>query len=162
MSDRPVLTMMVGLPGSGKSKIADELKEKATLNNFDIHLYSTDKWIEDLAEASNHGYNQLFKAEIGKATKHADKCLEEALKHSKSIIWDQTNLTIKSRAKKLAKIPCHYLKVCIFVNTPLDECLLRNSKRPEGRRIAENLIYNMYLSLQTPSKDEGFDAIILQ
>ena len=86
--------------------------------------------------------------------------LEKDIKNNKNTIYDATNITKKRRKSVIElfkNIPCN--KVCVFIATPYEECLRRNNSR--DRKVPEFVIEKAYQSLQIPSKEEGWDEIIV-
>ena len=147
----PNLYMLVGVPGSGKSTWIKN-------NKHDAVVLSTDNYIERYAMKTGKTYNDMFKELIDVATNEMGRDLEYAVKNNRDIIWDQTNLTVKSRKGKLNKIPKDYKKVAVYFSVPKD---LRDrlASRP-GKTIPEPVIISMINQLQPPTKEEGFDEIV--
>ena len=97
----PELYMLCGIPTSGKSTYT---KTNFGMQlNTDFVVLSTDNYLEAIAEQNNSTYNEVFDAFIGQATKRLEFDLISATIAGKSIIWDQTNLSAKTRKKKLKK-----------------------------------------------------------
>lgn len=147
--------MLVGLPGSGKSTYS--------LATFPNHVYlSSDSIIENMATTVNKTYNEVFDATIGPAQTIVDAQLELASFAKEDIVHDQTNLTIRSRMRKLnmLKNKDKYWKVAIIFDTPEDLLFLRLSKRAEsGKIISKSLMKRMSASYEAPTVEEGFDEI---
>ncbi len=93
--------MLSGIPTSGKSTYVSRLLEKPEFNNAVV--LSTDNYIQKIADQENLTYDEVFDKTIKDANKQLNLDLSEAIKNNRSIIHDQTNLTIKSRAKKLKR-----------------------------------------------------------
>lgn len=148
----PVVYMLVGLPGSGKSTY----RNTEEMNH--MKYVSSDAYIEKWAAERNKTYNEIFKESASVAATYLNEDVEWLTKRDCSFIWDQTNLTAKVRKKKLAKIPPNYRKVAIVFQTDLVECLKRNAKR--YRSIPEEVIVSMHKTFEEPTLDEGFDLII--
>lgn len=146
--------MMVGMPCSGKSTFIEKFSNK--FNDFVI--ISTDNIIEDRAKEQGKTYNEIFKSEIKSATKEMNEKLAQAIQNGDNIIWDQTNLTVKSRKSKLSSIPKDYQKVAMYVETDLETIKARNT-RP-GKIIPESVIDNMWGSVEVPNIAEGFHAVL--
>lgn len=165
--------MMVGLPGSGKSTFVNLLKyiiaeqnawtgisAFCPLSKENLVVLSTDNIIENIGCDHNMTYNELF----GDITySFAEKMMHKIAKHhfdkkTKYIIWDQTNLTVKSRAKKLAMVPTEYKKHCYWFPEP-DDLSARLNSRP-GKTIPLNVINSMRKSFEIPSSKEGFDLVL--
>lgn len=154
-----LITVMVGLPGSGKSTVIDQL-----IINHDCFIYSTDNYIEQAASDQGLTYNQVFKDQIDNATKSMNLQLQKAIDAKQNIIWDQTNMTPKKRKAILSKISKSYKKICVVLPPPQNddeknELNRRLNSRP-GKTIPDNIIASMTASYVEPSLDEGFDEII--
>lgn len=150
----PTIFMLIGVPASGKSTWV------ASLDNHNSVILSTDSYIEDRALLMGLTYDKMFVPEIKNAENHMWSCLKNAISSNLDIIWDQTNLTMKSRANKLAGIPSHYKKVAVVFPTPDDlEHNRRLNSRP-GKTIPEHIMNNMKQNFQQPTIKEGFDEII--
>jgi predicted kinase len=111
------------------------------------------------AKANNKTYNEVFDDVIGEATTRMYKDLELAIQLGKSIIWDQTNVSRKSRMKKLKKIPDTYTKTAVVLPITLEEAVIRNSQRA-NKFIPRSVITRMYHQFEMPTEDEGFDVIM--
>lgn len=153
--DRPVLYMLIGLPGSGKSTWCNRIAV------FPRMLYlSTDIYIETSAALQEKTYNEVFQDEIKNAEKELQSDLKAYTECKASFVWDQTNLTKKSRAKKLKQIPSFYRKIAVFFNTDYEKCLQVQKDRKD-KNVPENVMQSMYDNLEEPSLDEGFDEMWL-
>lgn len=148
--------MMVGVPGSGKSLwIAKQ--------NFDWNttmVVSSDAIIDQRAAAQGKTYSDVFQDEIKAATLQMNQNLRDAIDNNMNIVWDQTNLTAKSRAGKLSQIPKNYRKIAVFFPTPDAKELQRRLASRPGKTIPQNIVMGMISQLQKPSEAEGFDEII--
>lgn len=153
------LTVLVGLPGSGKSSVIRKW------NSDDAFVYSTDDYIEHIASLNSKTYNDVFHDQIKRAVKHMDLEVVSAFRDKKDVIWDQTCLNPKKRASILAKTPKDYTKHCICMVPPRnrsewDELRRRLANRP-GKNIPDNVIESMARSYVEPSVDEGFHSVTL-
>jgi predicted kinase len=148
--------MMVGVPGSGKSTwIANQ--------NFDwtkTMVVSTDAIIDQRAAEQGKTYSEVFQKEIKSATTKMNLNLKNAIANNMDIVWDQTNLTAKSRASKLSQIPDNYNKVAVFFSTPPDIELKRRLDSRPGKTIPANIVLGMKSQLEKPTTSEGFDKVI--
>lgn len=152
------LIMMCGIPCSGKSTYIRRGTENT--DYFDEYvILSTDDYIEEYAKANGKNYNEVFDDVIGEATTRMYKDLELAIQRGKSIIWDQTNVSKKSRKQKLKKIPGEYTKTAVVLPITLEEAHIRNSQRA-NKFIPRSVIHRMYHQFEIPTEDEGFDVIM--
>jgi predicted kinase len=148
------LYMLIGVPGSGKSFwiSQQDLIESVVL--------STDHYIEKFAQLNNQTYSEIFNKVVGEATRLMREDLRKAILDKKTIYWDQTNTTRKSRAQKLSQIPKTYRKIAVFFQTPDKvEHAMRLNSRP-GKIIPDVVLENMIKSLEIPTIQEGFDEVI--
>lgn len=153
------LIMFVGLPGSGKSSFR-------SLMNLDYEktfVYSTDDYIERYALLNNKTYNECFVDLI----KTAEQFMNDKVRGIKTgeinpsiVLWDQTNLTVKSRAKKLQLFDDTWEKYAVFFDKPMDKILATNEHRLSyGREIPNNIIRSMHQTMEEPTTHEGFKFV---
>lgn len=151
----PSFQMLIGLPGSGKSTW---LK-----NQRDYHamVLSTDKHIEHFAGENATTYNEVFASTIKDAEKKLLADLAAAIKNEQSIIWDQTNLNTKTRAKKLAKIPTIYHKEAIvFLTSDKILDIINEDRKKVGRSIPQHIFESMKKNFSVwDIEKEGFNKI---
>jgi predicted kinase len=155
----PVFTMLIGLPGTGKSTWLSN--EYIDIPFIDYVPLSTDAEIEKLCAESGITYNQGFNLFIDQAQKIVNRKMSDAIKNRDDIVLDQTNITRKSRARKMAQLPREYKKYALFFPIPNDaEWKKRLSSRP-GKCIPQSVLDTMLMNLEMPSIDEGFDEVIM-
>ena len=154
----PELIMLCGIPTSGKSTwIA--MGETGTFNLNTHTIISTDNIIQKYAEENKKTYDEVFDVAIKMANSMMDIELEKAIAQNNNIIWDQTNLTPKTRKNKLRKIPKNYIKKAIWFDIDLEEAMIRNQKR-SGKMIPPNLLKSMHIQFVPPTAEEGFDIVM--
>lgn len=154
-----LFTMLVGIPYSGKSTYIKKLKESGEC--ADDVIISTDKFIEAYGREQNLPYSIVFEEYIGEATDMMWKEIHESIKQGKNIIWDQTNLTVKSRKQKLDKIDVSdYRKAAIYFELPSDEVIAERMTKRFDKVVHWGHVNRMKSQYQVPTKDEGFDIII--
>lgn len=135
--------MLVGLPASGKTTLAytmgatvrssDELRSSLL---GDIDDQSHNKEIFDLLHS-------LIKADIFNGV---------------DVVYDATNIYSYYRReflKSLSLLPCK--KVCIYLDTPYNECLSRNAKRE--RKVPIEVMDKMRNRFTIPDMSEGWGEI---
>ena len=150
------LVMLCGIPTSGKSTYVQKLKSMKYWENAVV--LSTDDYIEAQAKRVGQTYNEVFDNVIPDATRELELQLNMAKDKGKDIIWDQTNLSIKSRRNKLLKIPSCYRRTAVYFKVSLEEALERNKHR-EGKFIPESILKRMWHQFEIPTIQEGFDII---
>lgn len=154
--NKPVMHVLVGLPAVGKSTTRAKLG-----NGF---VYSTDSYIEKMAESLGTTYDAIFSEHIKFATSFMNEGLNHAIYEKRNIIWDQTNLTTKKREKIIQRAKqAGYDVICHSFKSPeTDEEIKiwkhRLASRP-GKVIPEHILASMLSSYSEPSMEEGFDII---
>ena len=156
----PICTVMVGLPATGKSTRVDAL---ATMNP-DAFVYSTDNYIERCAKQNDWTYDRAFAEFIEPATKYMNEMLDIAMRSKQDIVWDQTNLGAKKRAKIINRMrQAGYTVECECVLFPQgdsqqEDWHYRLASRT-GKTIPDNILYSMMDSFVMPTVEEGFDSV---
>lgn len=138
--------MMVGIPGSGKSKIAKELGVK---------VYSSDELRKELwgNEGVQGDNNEIFT--------ELHKRIKESLRNGESCVLDATNIRASKRAhflKEIKNIECE--KICIMVASDINVCLVQNDSR--DRNVPHEVIKRMYFNIEIPQYREGWDKIVIK
>lgn len=157
------LTILVGLPGSGKSTYLNFVDDPEF--GGDVFVYSTDNYIEAQAKEAGKTYNDMFRDHIDAATKHMNDVLAIAISAGIDVYWDQTNMSSKKRKGILSKFPKNYRKECWCVRVPQTaeewaELYRRLASRP-GKTIPHHIVEAMADSYVEPTLDEGFDKITI-
>lgn len=143
----PIFTMLVGLPGSGKSVKAQKISEQTK-----AIIFSSDSLRGELFGDVNHQTDNT------KLFEELHRRIKKCLKEGKSAIYDATNISYKRRMAFLAElknIPCE--KICVLMAVPYEECLKRNAERE--RKVPEHVITKMYKNFDIPYWYEGWDSI---
>lgn len=148
--------MLCGIPTSGKSTYVKKLKSMKYWENAVV--LSTDDYIEKEAKRMGLTYNQVFDDVIDNATRELELQLNMAKDKGKDIIWDQTNLSVKTRKKKLSKFPSYYRRGAVYFEVSLEEALERNKHR-EGKFIPESILKRMWHQFEIPTSNEDFDYV---
>jgi len=148
--------MLCGIPTSGKSTYVQKLKKLDYWK--DAVVLSTDNYIEKQVQRLGLTYNQVFDDVIKDATRELELELNWSKSKGRNIIWDQTNLSIKTRKKKLSKLPSFYAKGAVYFEISLEEALERNKHR-EGKFIPESILKRMWHQFEIPTLEEGFDYV---
>ena len=146
---------MVGLPGSGKSTWINNnmLTAPKTV------IVSTDQIIDSIGSHYGLTYNELFDViSYSFAERVSAKIVEHWIKHRWNVVWDQVNLTVKSRSKRLKIVPDDYTKVAVVIDRPADHQLRLDNRR--SKVIPADVLEQMIAVYQPPTLDEGFDQII--
>lgn len=144
---KPILAVMIGISGSGKSTYANGLK-----TSLNAELVETDAIRQELTgDAEDQSQN-------GRVFEIARKRVNDILSQEKNAIIDATSLSMKERKdwidigkKNNAEIRAY------FIDTPVSICKSQNNKRK--RKVPEWVIDKQASKLYPPVKEEGFDTI---
>ena len=147
----PVMTMMVGLPGAGKSTYVKNIE----YGNGKPIIHSSDELRDELyGDVNSQEHNADLFNELHRRIK-------TDLLDGHDVIYDATNLSKKRRRAfldELKNIKCkHY---CEVILTPLEKYMEQNKNRE--RTVPEDVILQMIKNFQPPEYSEGWDRIILQ
>ena len=134
------LLMLTGLPASGKSTYAKELARSGYVR--------TNK--DELREMLNGG--KWSRGNEKEVIKLRDYIISEALYAGKSVVVDDTNFAPvhQERLKELAKKYGATFETKFF-DTPLEECIKRDAKRPNG--VGKDVIMKMYNEYLKPKPE---------
>lgn len=158
---KPIAYILVGVPGSGKSTWIETAEiSPGFLPQSWASIISTDKHVEAYAKKQNKTYSEVFDSVIKGATVMMLEELNAAIAVRGHIIWDQTNVSVKTRAQKLRMLK-GYKKIAVVFPTPdAEELQLRLDSR-KGKHIPKQVMQSMIDSFIMPTLEEGFDDIIV-
>lgn len=153
---KPYLIMMVGTPGSGKSTWIETMS-KYYPNT--INVVSRDKIRFSMISDKDDYFS--------KETEVFEEFISQIMKSVKTYdvtIIDATHLNKRGRAKVFNRMR-HLLKnvtlEAVVMNATLETCLERNAQREGLALVPESAIARMYASFEMPTKEEGFEQIII-
>ena len=140
----PLLIVMVGLPGSGKSSVARRLANA----NKDIVIVSSDAIREEFyGDVNDQSHNdEVFRI--------VNKRLKEGLIAEKKVILDATNISKKKR-KALLRDLKYPKSMAIVMAVPEYICKKRDEER--DRHVGPDVINRMIKNWCPPHYSEGFD-----
>ena len=149
----PTAYILVGVPGSGKSTWVDEYEFPN-----DIAHISSDYFIDEYADLHSTTYNLVFADYAATANKLMFDEALEAIRLQIDIVWDQTNIAVSSRKKKINMLRDYY-KIAVVFKLPKPEVLAERLASRPGKVIPDSVIKDMINKFQEPTKSEGFDEI---
>jgi predicted kinase len=86
--------------------------------------------------------------------------LDACLSCGQRCVIDNTNPTVTDRARYISAARAYnFVPVAYFFETPIEQCLIRNTGRTGKERIPEKGIHATVLKLVMPSLKEGFASI---
>jgi predicted kinase len=150
---KPILAVMVGVSGSGKSTYAKGLQTSLKLENgFPVEVVETDAIRGELTNdpADQTKNNQVFQI--------ARQRVSAFLKQEKNVVIDATSPTVKDRRTwvEIGKLSGAEIRA-YFINTPVESAKKQNLKR---QRVVPDFVIDKQLrKLVPPTSSEGFDVI---
>lgn len=142
---RPMLILLCGIPGSGKTTYAEKIK-----NSYTYHL-SSDSIRKELYGDENIQGNpsDVFALMQDRAIM--------LLNNGFDVIYDATNITRKDRNSIITKCPRFAQIECHIIWAPIETCIERDAARE--RTVGKEVIDRMLKRFQAPYYDEGIDKI---
>jgi predicted kinase len=149
----PKVYVLVGVPGSGKSTwIAQQDWAR------DCSIVSTDHWIEVFARDQGRTYSEVFDLFMPAAVRAMSAQVALAEQQGRDIVWDQTSVSVASRAKKFASLPDYEHVAVVFATPDPAELTRRLAQRP-GKVIPESVVQHMINTFELPTESEGYREI---
>lgn len=153
------LTILCGLPGSGKSSYVETLPK-------DTIVISRDNVLESIASRMNITYNEAFHLQANDKQIKTDidheiaRVVQAAKSANSNVVIDMTNLSKKSRRRWIGQFGKHYRVECILFLTGLSELARRNEIRSQaGKSISDDVYLHMMKSFTLPMYNEGITRI---
>ena len=89
--------------------------------------------------------------------------IDEALSNNKDVYVDQTSLTLASRIKLLKSIHEIPNKITIlYIKCSLEHAIERNNRRKGRACVPEEVIKNMYNSIEEVTQNENINYMIIE
>lgn len=144
---RPVLILLCGIPGSGKTTWA---KNYISKNPDFVHLSS------DAIRAELYGDENIQGNPVEVFTLMQNKAVE-SLNAGYNVVYDATSMTRKDRAGIISMCPKFTHIQCNIIWAPIETCIERDAARE--RTVGKEVIDKMLKKFQAPFYDEGIDEI---
>lgn len=145
--NRPILKILIGVPGSGKTNYAE--------NNIDEH---TKHVSSDLIRKELYG-DERIQGNPEKVFSLMKERTLNLLRQGYNVIYDATNMTRKDRASIINLCPRYVRIIAVVVWASIETCIKRDAER--NRTVGKDVIDKMLKRFQAPYYDEGFDSIII-
>ena len=144
------VTMMIGIPASGKSTIAKTISG--------VYVCPDEIRRELYGNISIQG-NPIEVFGV------AEERIRSAIANGKDVVYDATNTT-KYRSDTITEFRNYGATEVngVFVNTPFEVCVTRNSKRHDrSEPVPDAVMERMWKSLteNPPTKADGFDNFVI-
>lgn len=139
----PTLTVLVGLPGAGKSTYSSQRNTKVISRDYFIRSIDNNKTYSE-------NWKSLSQEEQKEIDTKLEKAFREAVKTKEDICIDMTNLSAKSRRKFLSISGYH--KEAVVFYTDLNICKQRRSG--EDKFISDEVFQSMCARFTVPTYDE--------
>ncbi len=151
-AQKPWIEILIGLPGSGKSRYVDRLLNPTAQLDFDPHcilvgtkatIISRDAFVEERGKGRSYDkkWASLSDTDQKQIDKDVIKQFQAAVKKKENIIVDMTNLSRKSRRKWFNGVKNYEIRYKRFMCGW--EQLLSNNKERVGKNIPESVLLNM-------------------
>lgn len=158
--ESPLLVILIGLPGSGKSTAAGRLACAIRSHRPACAIVGTDAYLEAEAARRELSYAAMFQEAFEVAEALMWEQAKEAIRGRISVIWDQTNLTVNARRRRLSLFPAEYLRIAAVMPTAEHEAWERNAARGPGRAVPRAAFDRMRAEFRRPGQEEGFQMFI--
>jgi len=152
----PECIVLVGVPASGKSTFIERFYNTGT-----YRVCSSDNVIDARARELGKTYDEVFDEVVDTAEKVFWMDVELAVANDVNLIVDRTNLTPRSRKRLLDKIPKHYSKTAYVFATPEENDWRERLNSRPGKTIPPHVLDSMVKCFTPPTREEGFDYIIV-
>jgi len=153
-----LVTVLVGPPCCGKSTYLQSL-------DYDF-VISSDNIVEILCRQNNMAYHEYFQLPHRHKIKAAHNLIfDRLIKESKvfnHVVWDLTNLTIKTRSNIFNYYPEAEFNAVVFDFIDNETLLLQRNKiraQNQGKYIDEAILKMMFKKYEPVTKSEGFCKI---
>ena len=147
------VTMLIGLPCSGKSTFATRFENVVSRDNFLMTNYSNP------GESYNDCYTSVHEDPLILADLNTEfsKHLFDKARLEKDLCIDMTNLSLSSRRRMMNQFNKAEFHAIVFLPR-LSTIEARNQART-GKFISDEVYFNMMKSFVMPVREEGFESI---
>lgn len=148
----PILTMLVGISGAGKTTYGKQLAEKSGA----LLLSSDDLRQELWGDYTDQQHPEVVFAELNRRTK-------TALRAGKNVVYDATNLSARRRKALLQSLNRvnSLIKNCVVCVADIDEILERKTFGNLTTEEYRAVLTKQATNFQSPWFNEGWDSIRL-
>jgi hypothetical protein len=163
---RPKIYVLVGPPGVGKSYWVDQ-------NVSDPYIISYDKVVDIVREPLGLKYDEIAGPKAGAHRKEIERLYKDRIRGAassgKDVVVDMTNMGSKARRRALAAIQGRegdYEKIAVFFDYRGMEDLVhrsveRRAAQLDDKHLSKKIIDDMIARFEMPTREEGFDDIIV-
>lgn len=153
----PTFTMLIGPAGSGKTTHRNKLEETKLFRTI-----SFDDYIENKTLDLNLDYREVFSSRpdiLKEAEENVNRNLVQAIRNEMDIVVDMTNLSKKSRNKKLNFVPDKYKKKAIVFLRGYEDLRKTDVERAKIKRdLGFDVRFKQLCSFSFPT-DNYFDEV---
>jgi predicted ABC-type ATPase len=146
--------MMIGLPGSGKSTISQELASDSGMVRVALDSIS-------IKEGDEEPTKELYEQAVSVAITN----VVNALRYGVDVIYDALNINSEQRISFIRRVKELYTEplniVANLVLTCVEDCIERDTMRQAsgGHSVGQEKIYRNAMCFQPPTYEEGFSSI---
>lgn len=144
-STRPVVYVLGGLPGSGKTTLAKQMIEESFKRNRLMVRFNYQEMRRSLYGMNAINYNDRLHPDREQIIQSSvDGGIECAIDNGFDVIIDNVNIQYGSFYRHLLKLNRQTIKVIICRSSARAEvCIINNNKRPPEERVPEAYIHRM-------------------
>lgn len=150
--------MLIGVPGCGKSTVAEGL-----MNDMpSLKIASSDLIIDEYAKKKGKTYSEVHRDYVEEAQKIMTRQVQDMMKKGESFIWDQTNVFASARKKKMTTLTQNkYSVIAITIELTPEELEKRLKTRVDngGKFISPKIVADMLVNYSRPSYSEGYQEV---
>lgn len=155
---KPILYILCGCAGCGKTTWANAFIASREICNIDIRYVSRDEirftMLKDGEDYFSHE-EEVFNTYVER--------IKDCLNSHLDVIADATHITKGSRKKLLQaldrKLICNFNIIFVYFDTPYEVCCGRNASREGRARVPEDVMASMWRNFQKPSMTEDSRCI---
>ena len=149
----PKCYQLIGVPASGKSTWI-----KSQHWTEGMEYISTDHHVHEYAKQQGKTYREVFEEYMPQAVELMAKEVVAAREAGRDVLWDQTSITVKSRARKFNMLPDHW-HIAVVFQSPAIEVLKERLARRVEQPIPWEVVQRMIDNFEYPTDEEGFKEI---
>lgn len=157
----PTLTVLIGLPGSGKSTyISRNARDPMGTRSDPPHIVSLYDLVMEWADHNGMTYDDAFpKVNMEELKRELRDRRDAAYREGRDVIIDMPNMSDASR-RNIGNVPKHYLRKAVVFVIPPDLLASRlESRSLQGKTIPPHVIETMRANFQCLSMEEFPDGI---
>lgn len=159
----PLLVVLCGLPGAGKTTLAKHLAHMGAVSGMRVACIHFDDWLNDGGKgvgsvgSGHHDFDPIaWKASRTRCSEAATEALKEG--HDMVILDDTMHYTsMLLQCWKLARANAS-MYCQVYVHCPFEQCMARNAARNKAIRMPQAVMERMGRIFEAPRESNVWDA----